>query len=355
MDYKSVDPNLVVADTIETSDMDFYDIMDAPFEIYGVYYSEEDGRFARMPKSDAIKVNEGVNFLRTQTAGGRIRFRCNSDEYAIITKQPYCHKSAMMSSEITAGFDIYVDGVYNRTFSPGNVEENGGYQARLTMERHQDKMSDILIHMPPYGDVSGVLVGVKKGSKIEKPTPYNDMKPIVFYGSSITQGAVASRPGNIYQNILSRRLNFDYINLGFAGNCKAEPEMADYINTLDMSVFVFDYDHNAKTPADLKATHEPFFKMIREKNPDLPIVLMSRPLYLLNEPEKERLAHIKDVYERARKSGDENVYFVDGSKTAENYGKHDATVDGVHPNDLGFYGIAEKLEIVLKEIFAKMK
>ncbi len=354
MDYKAVDPNLVTADRIEISDMDFYDIMEAPFEICGVYYSQEDGKFARMPKDKALKISDGVDFLRTHTSGGRIRFKCNSDEYAIITKQPYHHPSQICTSVLSSGFDIYVDGVYNRTFSPANTPEKDGYQSRVKMERHQEKMSDILINMPPYGEVSSVLVGIKKGSEIEPPTPYKDIKPVVFYGSSITQGAAASRPGNIYQNILSRRLNFDFINLGFSGNCKAEPEMADYINSLDMSVFIYDYDHNAITVDDLKATHEPFFKLIRAKNPTLPIVFMSRPLYLLNDPEKLRLAHIKEVYERAKASGDNNVYFIDGSKTSENFGMHDSTVDGVHPNDLGFFGIAEKLEPVLTEIFNKM-
>lgn len=254
---------------------------------------------------------------------------------------------------LTSGFDIYVDGVYNRTFSPVQVPENGGYQSRVKMERYQDKLSDITIHMPPYGHVSSVLVGVKKGSKIDRPTPYMDINPVVFYGSSITQGAAASRPGNIYQNILSRRLNFDFINLGFSGNCKGEPEMAEYINSLDMSVFVYDYDHNAKNLEDLVATHEAFYRLIREKNPSLPIVFMSRPLYLLNDVEVQRLAHIREVYERAKANGD-NVYFIDGSKTSENFGMHDSTVDGVHPNDLGFFGIAEKLEPVLKKIFDNM-
>ncbi|MBE7046385.1 MAG: hypothetical protein E7396_03115 [Ruminococcaceae bacterium] len=354
MDYKAVDPNLVVADRIDISDMDFYDIMNEPFEICGVYYSEEDGKFVRMPKDKALKVSDGVDFLRTHTSGGRIRFKCDSDEYAIITRQPYCHPSPISTNVLTSGFDIYVDGVYNRTFSPVQVPENGGYQSRVKMERHQDKLSDITIHMPPYGQVSSVLVGIKKGSKIERPTPYKDIKPVVFYGSSITQGAAASRPGNIYQNILSRRLNFDFINLGFSGNCKAEPEMAEYINSLDMSVFVYDYDHNAKNLEDLVATHEPFYHLIREKNPTLPIVFMSRPLYLLNDVEIKRLVHIKEVYERAKANGDNNVYFIDGSKVTENFGQHDATVDGVHPNDLGFFGIAEKMEPVFKEIFDRI-
>ena len=350
MDYKAVDPNLIAAESIDISDMDFYDIMNEPFEICGVYYSEEDGKFTRMPKDIALSVSEGVDFLRTHASGGRIRFKCNSPEYAIITKQPYCHPSPICTNVLTSGFDIYVDGVYNRTFSPVQVPEKGGYQSRVKMERHQDKMSDILIHMPPYGEVSSVLVGVKKGSKIEKPTPYKDMDPVVFYGSSITQGAAASRPGNIYQNILSRNLNFDFINLGFSGNCKGEPEMADYINSLKMSVFVYDYDHNARTLDDLVSTHEPFYNMIREKNPHIPIIFMSRPLYLLNDVEKLRLEHIRSVYEKAKAKGD-NVYFVDGSKTAEFFGKHDATVDGVHPNDLGFMGIADALEKVFEKIF----
>ncbi len=79
-----------------------------------------------------------------------------------------------------------------------------------------------------------------------------------------------------------------------------------------MSVFFYDYDHNAPSIGHLKETHEKGFKAIRKQNPELPIVIMSRPVYYPAEFETERFNIIKDTYENAVKNGDKNVYLIDG-------------------------------------------
>ena len=96
------------------------------------------------------------------------------------------------------------------------------------------KMRSILIHFPSYNDVSRVTIGLEKDAEVLPAEPYRDLAPIVYYGSSITQGGSASHAGNIYQNIICRDLNVDYVNLGFSGNCKAEPVMAEYLAGLDI-------------------------------------------------------------------------------------------------------------------------
>ena len=148
---------------------------------------------------------------------------------------------------------------------------------------------------------------------------------------------------------MSRKLDFDHINLGFSGSGKAEQEIADYIAGLPMSVFVYDYDHNAPDLAHLEATHERMFKTIRQKNPDLPILILSRPKYRLSQVETQRLAIIRKTYENAVSAGDACVWFVEGPALmamAENEG----TVDGTHPNDLGFASMARCLEPVFENI-----
>ena len=153
----------------------------------------------------------------------------------------------------------------------------------------------------------------------------------------------------IYENIISRRLNADYINLGFSGNAKGEREIAEYVSELKMSCFVYDYDHNAPSVEHLKSTHERMFKIIREKNPELPIVMMSRPKFRLYGHEVERLNVIKETYNNALKSGDKNVYLIEGPELMELAG-NDGTVDGCHPNDLGFASMAKVLGDLLKKI-----
>lgn len=121
---------------------------------------------------------------------------------------------------------------------------------------------------------------------LKQAPKYAVKKPVVYYGSSITQGACASRPGNCYESILSRRLDCDYINLGFSGSAKGEDAIVDYIIGLDMSVFVMDYDYNAPTPEHLEKTHSKMFKAIRAEHPTLPIIIMPRPKFYLNAGQK---------------------------------------------------------------------
>ena len=125
--------------------------------------------------------------------------------------------------------------------------------------------------------------------------------------------------------------------------------MAEYISSLPMSVFVYDYDHNAPTPEHLQNTHENMFKIIRKAQPTLPVIMLSRPKYTLNDEEKERLAIIRRTYENALAKGDQNVYFIDGP-TLMQYAKNEGTVDGCHPTDYGFYSMAETLLSLLKTI-----
>ena len=180
-------------------------------------------------------------------------------------------------------------------------------------------------------------------------TPYRIEKPVVYYGSSITQGGCASRPGSAYESILSRRFSCDHINLGFSGNAKGEKEMAEYISGLDMAVFVYDYDHNAPSVEHLQMTHEPMFKRIRSAHPDLPIVMMSRPRPKLSPKEEQRLEIIRTTYRNALQSGDRNVYLIDG-RTLMQMAGNEGTVDTDHPTDFGFTSMAKTISEVFEQI-----
>ena len=147
--------------------------------------------------------------------------------------------------------------------------------------------------------------------------------------------------------IVSRALQTDYINLGFSGSAKAEDEIAEYIASLDMSVFIYDYDYNAPSVEHLENTHGKMFSAIRKSNPELPILILSRPKFRLTDEEKLRLGIIRKTYDDAVLSGDKNTYFIDG-QTLVKYAHGDATVDGCHPNDLGFYSMAKAMIPQLK-------
>ncbi|MBP9988295.1 MAG: hypothetical protein KBT46_02225, partial [Ruminococcus sp.] len=180
--------------------------------------------------------------------------------------------------------------------------------------------------------------------------PYNELKPVVYYGSSITHGGCASRPGNNYPAIVSIKTLTDFICLGFSGNAHGEAEIANYIPDLDISAFVMEYDHNdVMNPENLKDKHFSFYKTVRSKHPDIPIIIFSAPYssYLKNEMS---ITH-KIVYESflKAKENDENVFFIDGQKVFGEEYRTCCSVDGTHPNDFGFVKMADAVLDILKK------
>ena len=343
-----IDKNFKIETTLNLSDVQFYDVRQEPFSVHGVFYA--DGKFRRIPQEIAEAVNDGVLRLHSNTAGGRVRFKTNSQYIAIYAKMPTISKMSHMALTGSAGFDLYVreDGkqFYKGTFIPPKSIVDY-YESKIDFDN--STMREITINMPLYSDVTELYIGLQKNAKIYSSPQYKNVKPIVFYGSSITQGGCASRPGNSYQGFLERRFDTDYINLGFAGSATGEDKVADYISSLDMSVFIYDYDYNAPDAEHLKNTHEQMFLKIRQAQPDLPIIMMSVPNFLPSVALCERYNIIKTTYNKALNRQDKNVYLIDGPMLMAKAGS-EGTVDNTHPNDLGFYSMACAIGDVIDKI-----
>ncbi len=344
MDITKIDKNFLKGSVFEARDYQWFDILDKPFEIRGLAVHDGE-KFCRLPLKLLPRLSEGVNSLAWHTAGGRVRFETDTPSLAFRVRSLNTGMMSHMPLTGSAGIDIYSDGVFAASVRPMN--DRGGYfegTANLGEGRHS-----IEVNLPLYNGITNMYVGVSKGKSVFAPKPYKIEAPVVYYGSSITQGGCASRPGNSYQGFISRWLDSDHINLGFSGNAKGETEMAEYIASLTMSAFVLDYDHNAPNPEHLKATHEMFFKQIRAAQPQLPVIIVSRPDWGHDIKEAElRRAVCRKTYANAVKAGDKNVYFIDGRRLFANKDRDDCTVDGAHPNDLGFYRMAKVIYPVLR-------
>ena len=326
------------------------------FSLHGVYFSNQEGQFRRLPKEVAEATSEGVTWLSKHTAGGRIRFRTDSKVVAIQVVEPYVGVMHHMPMTGQMGFSLYIDEEYEETISPSLVHiqnrkdgeiEFANFHCPLRPKK-QGEFYSYDFYFPLYNPVKKLYIGVEKGSKFKTPKKYKYNVPVIFYGSSITQGGCAGHPGNDYQGHISRALDCDYINLGFSGNAMGEPVMAEYIASLDHSVFVMDYDHNAPTPEFLEKTHYNFYKTYRNLRKDTPIIFVTKPNWWVNGETPARTATVLATYNRALQEGDDKVYFVDGKSF---FGKdlYSCTVDSCHPNDLGFWKMANKLTPVIKK------
>ena len=343
-----IDKNFRQQTYIEKNDAVFFDVKKNMQYVHGLIL---DNGCRRMPEKIAKKISEGVYGLNYHTSGGRICFATDS-EYIILSCKlsgitPFPHIPLTGQSS----FDVYADGIFHTCIRPENAQMTE-YTGICQFEDR--KMRNITINFPLYNDVEDIHVGLQLDAIIEENTDIDCKKPVVFYGSSITQGGCASRPGLCYTSIVCRKLHCDYINLGFSGNAKGEPVMAEYIASLDMSVFVMDYDHNAPTPEQLEETHEKFFEIIRKANPELPVVFITKPDFKFSpEYGAKRREIIYKTYTNAIAKGDKKVWFIDGEKLWGDTDWDCCTMDRCHPNDLGFMRMAEAVLPTLEEALKK--
>ena len=338
MRIENIDSNFIVTSP-DPSETVFFNVSRPPFSVHGLLHDEEG--YYRVPHDLAAETNIGVAWLYLCTAGGRVRFRTDSDRVSLRAGMRNVSKMPHFAFSGSAGFDLYADNVYIGTFVPP-LDVETGFVSELFIG--SGGMREITVHFPLYSGVTELELGFPPGCALCEAEPYRVKDPVVYYGSSITQGGCVSRPGNSYDNILSRLLSCDHVNLGFSGSAKGEKCMAEYIAGLRMSAFVLDYDHNAPDPAYLEATHGPFFRAVREKNPFLPVFFLSRPQ---PNPTKEDLLRrdiIKHTWETAKRGGDGKVFFIDGTEMLNIFGGDSGTVDNCHPNDLGHYCMAKALE-----------
>ena len=337
------DKNFIHQEVVSDAEVDWYDIHD--LKLYGV--TPDTYLTHRLPTQVATQVNAGVREYSTSGAGGRVRFTTESPFVALKVTYGPGSVPTVNNHCVSYGFDLYREEngveVFTAAARPvaGFDYKQGTYKM---LTRNQGRSYAYTLNFPVFAAVETLLIGVEKGASLTAGRPYRNEKPVVFYGSSITHGAAAGRPGNTYENFISQKYNLDYVNLGFAGSAKGEQAMAEYIAGLDMSAFVCDYDYNAPSVEHLKQTHYAFYETIRRRQPDVPYIMISRPTILLNpEVGIPRRRVIMESYERAKASGDLRVFFIDGATLFEGPFAASCTSDGTHPNDLGFYRMAEKI------------
>ena len=349
MNIAKIDKNLAVQTSINKSDIVFIDSKEAPIKTYGVYF--DGARFRRVPEDVAAATSPGVKDLSVCTAGGRVRFVTTSSYVALKCRFTEVRQMPHMAFVGIHGFDLYADDGsgerYINSFKPP-IGIKDGFESVVELGSAKPRL--ITINFPLYNGLDSLLIGLSADSELNPPPEYDLPLPVVYYGSSITQGGCASRPGMSYQAILSRRLNIDHVNLGFSGNARGEKAIVDYMAGLEMSAFVSDYDHNAPTVEHLKATHRPLYEAIRAAHPDIPILFLSKPAYYSDDRTHNV---IKETYNYALANGDKNVYFIDGRTLMSDDIKNEGTVDNVHPTDLGFFSMANVIEPVLRKMLGK--
>lgn len=353
--FITVDKNMIVNETIGDIPVIWRNVLEPPFSLYG--FSEPVGRpfFRRVPEQVAEATSPQVALLSRESAGGRVRFSTDSPFIAIRARFRAVGRSSHLTMISSAGFDLYTENEFGSRFirefrMPYDMKDR--YEQIIRLD--EGKMRSFTVHFPVHSVVESLEIGLAPEAALSEALPYRALPPVLVYGSSIVHGTAATRPGLVYTAMLARDLRMDVCNYGFSGNAKGEEAIARWLADQPMSIFVCDYDHNAPTPEHLEATHHRFYEIIRAKNPDVPYIMISRPNYWTNLTASEDVLRRRDTvmrsYLKARETGDRNIYFIDGVSFFAKEGGYDLSVDSIHPNDAGFFAMAESIGSLIKHI-----
>lgn len=317
--------------------------------------------FNRLPDSAEAIVRPPVWKLSRQTAGLSLRFTSDSPEIQV-SYTPSSARLEMphMPSTGVSGVDLYVkDDSGKLLWVRGSYKfgEKITYQFQLSNDAGLSK--EFQLFLPLYNGLNDLQIGVPDDKSFAF-SPRRTEKPILVYGTSIAQGACASRPGMAWTNILAREMNKPMINLAFSGNGRMETEVIEYVSQIDPAIFILDCLPNLGpnagfTPDEIKDKINYAVSTLRAKYPNTPILLTEHAGYsdgLVYEPRAEVYenlnAWLQESYSKLKAEGVTGIYTL--TKDEIGMGTDDF-VDGTHPTDLGMKKYADAYAKKLKEIF----
>ncbi len=354
----------------KSSQLKYYDVRELGLPVLGKGFQDcvrendtiSDGYFTRLPADLQGVVRKAVWDLGQNSAGLAVRFRTNSKCIGAAWKPLNNFGMSHMTPTGVRGLDLYslTDGQW---LFVGAGQPNGKNSRNVFIRKMNGDMREYIMYLPLYDGVIDLAIGIDSTAVIEKPqvvdlVPSARNLPIVFYGTSVTQGGCATRPGMAYPSIIGRELHRETINLGFSGNGRMDKCLGEKIAGIPASMFVIDCLANC-TSQIVKDSTEHFIRAIVEANPDVPVLMVSNYCYpyqyldaQFQKDTQEENAIWKEFAQKFRKEG-YNVRYIDayakGNMKKSPIGPdHEGTVDGVHMTDLGFQRFAKFLMKYIK-------
>lgn len=328
----------------------------AQFPLIGKISAETETRYERLPTALKEKARKPVWDLGKNTSGLAVRFRTNSS--AIAAKWEVLSNVSMnhMTDTDIKGLDLYVwhNGQWR---SVNSAKPSGKHTTRVIVTNMPTEEREYLLYLPLYDGVVDLFIGIDENATIEQPKEMilNRQNPIVYYGTSITQGGCATRPGMSYTNILERKLNREVINLGFNGNAHLDEEIAHLLSTRqDAGLYVLDFLPNVDDTR-IRERLATFVRILREGNKHTPLLFVESIIYphaTFDQQTQQALdaknKALHEEFEKLQSAGYKNIHLVSAKDFLGNDGE--ATVDGVHFTDLGFLRYAEGIESTIKAL-----
>lgn len=352
-DIASYDSNMAQVNAVITNGVKWIDGKFLPIE--GRAFTNVSHYYCRLADTITTNVNKGVRNMRKHTAGMQFRFRTDSKKLTV-KWTPMNSTLGMdhMPASGMSGIDVYRfdedcgKWIYVKTGRISNVKG-------ASVEMPWNPGEGCIINLPLYNGIREFSLGIDENAKIEALGVRKSgiAKPVVFYGTSITHGGCASRPGLSFVNIMGRNLDVPIVNLGFSGSGCGEFEMSEHVSAIDASCYVMDCVWNMEENLIVER-YEKFVRNLRARRPNIPIIIAEGcDVYRGGKQSivAPRNILIRSIYEKLIKEGWKELYFL---PSEGQYLDSESTVDGVHPNDWGMMQMAKVYgEIVRKALKLK--
>ncbi len=308
--------------------------------------------FDRLPAVADGKVTAAVWGLSRDSAGMMVRFKTDATVlWANYTLSKERLAGANMTAIGASGLDLYARDDAGKWRWVGVTRPDAKVVRQQIIAGLAPGLREYAVYLPLYNGVENLSLGVPPDAKFERLAP-RAAKPIVFYGTSITHGASATRPGMVHTAILGRRLDRPVINLGFSGNGRMDAAVGDLLVKIDAAVFVIDCLPNMNA-AQVRERTVPLVKQLRAVHPAVPIVLVedrrntnSWILPARNQHHTDNHAALREAHAALQKEGIKGLFYVAGDGLLGD--DAEAATDGSHPSDLGFVRQADVFEPVLR-------
>ncbi|MCF6312960.1 MAG: SGNH/GDSL hydrolase family protein [Verrucomicrobiales bacterium] len=337
-------------------ELTWHQVEDWGIEGRGWQADEMDRFYARLPAKAKAVVPKSVWSLSQHSSGMLTRFE--TDARKIQVRYTLTGGLAMphMPATGVSGIDLYAKNSQGQLRWVSVVKPNKKEMNATIVSGMDVGTREYTAYLPLYNGINSLEFGVPEGSTFKPIAPRKKL-PLLFYGTSITHGACASRPGMTHSAILGRHLDLPIINLGFSGAGKMEIELATLLAEVDSSVYILDCLPNM-TPDLVKERAEPFVRQLRKLRPDTPILMVEDRTYgyaWIKKSARQRHQDSRAGYVRAYdslvSSGIKNIHYLAGANLLGD--DNEGTTDGSHPNDLGFMRQASVMEPVLRKILKK--
>ena len=333
--------------------------------VHGRWWNSElkDNYHRLTPRAEG-KVRGAVWGLAQQSAGLSVCIHTNAPSVKVRYKVTGGLNMFHMPTTGVSGVDLYAtdaNGQLRWCASKFNLsyKDTINYEFKdLTYFTGEEQGYDYELFLPLYNEVTRMEIGVAEDREL-RFLPASTEQPIVVYGTSIAQGACASRTGMAWTNILHRESRYPVINLGFSGNALIEEEVFRFLAEIDARLFIIDCLPNMATERT-ELIYERLLKgiaILREKSA-APILLVEHNYAngVSSQQSVDWYTHSNEEQQRAyrtlRKQGVKNLFLLSHKELGFT---QDSMVEGIHPNDLGMRQYADAYLKKIRKILGKHK